>query len=392
MRHICLRGGLAAMIAGLAALTAAPAVGAAPAGPESCDPVITSVKPATGVQQKWTQFGDRAEAGEWAGGDGTYSAPLPDGRIAWLFNDTFLGPVGEGSSITPHAPVHNTIVTAHGRSGRPLETIMNGTAEDPLPVVGPAGTEQPWYWNGDGIVDDGKLYVFEFQQQAAGEGHFGFEWVGTDLATFSLPDLELESVEPTYDANDVQWGVELLRDGDYIYIYGMQQLSEWPFTKEAHVARAAVGDLDGEWEFYTGTGWSADEDDSAPIAGDVGASYAVSRVHGSYVLTTTDSFLGSEIYAHTASTPFGFAGTERVEIYDTPEGQPEFDQDAAGDIYTYNIAAHPHLGGPNTLVLSYKVNSTSITDLYNDINNNRARFIEVRFAPRPRACTAPNPE
>lgn len=30
-------------------------------------------------------------------------------------------------------------------------------------------------------------------------------------------------------------GVELLRDGDYIY--GMEPLTEWPFTKEAHVAR-----------------------------------------------------------------------------------------------------------------------------------------------------------
>jgi hypothetical protein len=289
--------------------------------------------------------------------------------------------VGEGRSITPHAPVHNTIVTAHGSSGRPLETIMRGTAQDPLPLVGPAGTEQPWYWNGDGIVDGGKLYVFEFQQQAAGEGHFGFEWIGTDLATFSLPGLELESVEPTYDANDVQWGVELIRDGGYVYIYGMQPLSEWPFTKEAHVARARAGHLDGDWEFFTGDGWSPDEDDSAPIAGDVGSSFAVARVHDRYVLATTDSFLGSQIYLHEASTPYGFAGSERVQVYDTPEGQPEYDADADGDIYTYNVAAHPHLGGRDTLVLSYNVNSTSIADLNRDIANNRARFIEVRFAP-----------
>jgi hypothetical protein len=373
MRQIRLRCGLAAMAA---ALIAAPVAGAAPAAPERCEPVITSVKPARGVQQQWSHFGDRAAAGEWAGGDGTYSAPLPDGRVAWLFNDTFLGPVGEGSSITPHAPVHNTIVTAR-RSGRPLETFMGGTVEDPLPVVGPPGTEQPWYLNGDGIVDDGRLYVFEFKQQEAGSGHFGFEWIGTDLATLSLPGLELESVEPTYSANDVQWGVELLRDGGYIYIYGMQPLSEWPFTKEAHVARAPVGGLDGAWEFYTGEGWSPDEDDSAPIAGDVGASYAVSRVHGHYVLATTDSFLGSKIYAHVAPTPFGFYGSERVQIYDTPEGQPEYDQDADGDIYTYNVAAHPHVR-PNVLVLSYNVNSTSIGDLFENIDNNRARFIEVR--------------
>ena len=394
MRGIGIRHGVLAVTAGLAATTAgfiAPAAGAgAPAAaPESCELGIKKVKPATGVQQKWTHFGDRARRGEWAGGDGTYSAPLPDGRVAWLFNDTFLGPVGDGSSITPHAPVHNTIVTAHGRSGRPLETILNGSPENPLPLVGPAGTEEPWYWNGDGIVDDGRLYVFEFKQQAAGEGHFGFEWIGTDLAAFSLPRLELRSVEPTYGANDVQWGVELIRAGGYIYIYGMQPLDEWPFTKEAHVARAEVGELDGDWEFYTGDGWSPDENDSASISGDVGSSYSVTRVRDRYVLATTDSFLGSQIYVEVASSPFGFDEAERTQIYDTPEGQPEFDEHADGDIYTYNVAAHPHLGSRHTLVLSYNVNSTNIADLNNDINNNRARFVDVRFAPDKRSGCRP---
>jgi hypothetical protein len=370
-------------VVGASAVAATEAAGQQPA----CDLTVTDVKPADGLQEKWREFGDRAGAGEWAGGDGTYSAPLPDGRVAWLFNDTFLGPVGEGGSIIPHPPVHNTIVTAHGESDRPLETIIDGTAETPLPLVGPPGTAEPWYWNGDGIVDDGKLRVFEYKQQTAGEGHFGFEWIATDLATFSLPELELESVQPTYGANNVQWGVELLRVGGYIYIYGMETAF---LDKHVHIARAPVGNLDADWEFYTGTGWSPDEDDSARILRAVGASYGVTRVRDRYVLATTDQFLGSEVYLHVASTPVGFAGSERVTIYDTPEGQPEYDEDAAGDIYTYNIAAHPHLGGENTLVLSYNVNSTQIADLNRDINNNRARFIEVRFAPERRPCEAPN--
>lgn len=349
----------------------------------SCGLAVAEVKPATDVQQKWRHFGDRARAGEWAGGDGNYSAPLPDGRTAWLFNDTFLGPVGKGSSITPHAPVHNTIVTARRPNDRPTRMLMNGTADDPRPLVGPPGTADPWYWNGDGIVDDGKLQVFEFKQRTAGSGHFGFEWIATDLAKFSVPQLELQSVEPTYDANNVQWGVELLRDGGYIYVYGMETAF---LDKHVHIARARVGKLDGEWEFFTGSGWSSDEDDSARVLRAVGASFGVARVRDRYVLSTTDQFLGSEIYLHTATSPVAFAGTERVTIYDTPEGQPDYDEDAAGDIYTYNVAAHPHLGPPNTLVLSYNVNSTAIEDLYRDINNNRSRFIRVRFAPRPRSC------
>lgn len=33
--------------------------------------------------------------------------------------------------------------------------------------------------------------------------------------------MQLERITPTYDGDNIQWGVELLRDGDYIYIYGM---------------------------------------------------------------------------------------------------------------------------------------------------------------------------
>ena len=92
--------------------------------------------------------------------------------------------------------------------------------------------------------------------------------------------------------------------------------------------------------------------------------------------------------AYAAATPFGFAGTEREQIYDTPEGQPEFDADAGGDIYTCNVAAHPTVARPDTLVISYNVNSMSIADRYHDISNNRARFLRIGFAPADRACAA----
>ncbi|MBF8186229.1 hypothetical protein ITP53_10815 [Nonomuraea sp. K274] len=379
------------LVGATGSLTAAPAFGAvAGRTAPTCDLIVADVEPDVRTQRDWERFGDRAVAGEWAGADGTYSAALPDGRIAWLFNDTFLGPVGPGRSIQPHDPVHNTIVTTRRGSDRPVTTVLgDGTAAgEPLPIVGPPGTDQPWYWNADGIVDEGRLYVFEAKQQAAGEGHFGFEWIGTDLAVLSLPDLKVERVVPTYDSADITWGVELLPVDGYIYIYGVRQLKEFPGTKEALVARAGEGELDGTWEFYTGDGWSSNEHDATAIAGDVGSSYGVSEVNEQYVMVTTDSFLGSAIYTLTASSPFSFAGVTRRQIYDTPEGQPEYDDTASGDIYTYNVAAHPVLSRKNTLAVSYNVNSTGIDDLFRDISNNRARFLEIRFKPQPPNCRA----
>ncbi|GAB3467525.1 hypothetical protein [Actinophytocola sediminis] len=376
-----IRTALTVVLVGLAgSLTPVPAGAQVPVTP-SCDPVVDQVRPDLATQRSWQRFGDGARAGQWAGADGTYSAALPDGRTAWLFNDTFLGPVGPGHAIQPHSPVHNTIVTTRPGSDRPATTMLGGgTPAEPLPIVGPPGTEQPWYWNLDGIADGGRLYVFEAQQQVSGDGHFGFEWIGTDLAVLSLPDLRVERVVPTYDSVDIAWGVELLPVGEHIYVYGVRQREEWPGTKQAYVARAPKGGLAGAWEFFTGDGWSATERDAAPIADDVGSSYGVAEVHGRFVLVTTDSFLNPPIHVLTASTPYGFAGLPRQEIYATPEGQPEFDDGASGDIYTYNVAVHPVLSKRNTLVVSYNVNSTSIDDLFGDITNNRARFLELRFA------------
>jgi hypothetical protein len=141
--------------------------------------------------------------------------------------------------------------------------------------------------------------------------------------------------------------------------------------KEVHLARARTGHLLGPWQFSTGSGWSSDPAASAPLLGNVGSSYGVTRVDGQYVLATTGSFLDPQIYLYTAPTPAGpFTGG--TKIYTAPE--------ASNGLYAYNVAAHPELTGPGKLVLSYNVNSSRLSDLYANINNNRARFITVSFA------------
>lgn len=42
--------------------------------------------------------------------------------------------------------------------------------------------------------------------------------------------------------------------------------------------------------------------------------------------------------------------------------------------------AGPELSRPGELVISYNVNSQKIDDLYANINDNRARFLDLRFA------------
>jgi hypothetical protein len=369
-----------ALSMGMAAVGSIPAVASSRAGdgPASdAAPVVASVTPDTQLDQAWRQYGDSGGQGSWAGADGTYSVPVPGGHDAWLFNDTFLGPVNAGQSLPSTAGfIHNSVVLTSPRATRIGTFITGGTRQDPQSLVGPTnspptpnGTAPYWYWNTDGVVDAGHLYVFEAKiGPTDSPPPFDFAQTGMAVAEFSLPGMRLESVTPTYGGSDVSWGVQLLREGPWIYIYGVESGTS---GKEVHLARARSGHLLGPWQFSTGSGWSSDPAASAPLLGNVGSSYGVAKVGGQYVLATTDSYLDPQIYLYTAPTPAGpFTGG--TKIYTPPE--------ASQGLYTYNVAAHPELTGPGKLVLSYNVNSFSLSDLYANISNNRARFITVSFA------------
>jgi hypothetical protein len=340
---------------------------------------VASVTPDVSLDQAWRQYGDSSGQGGWAGADGTYSTPIPGGHDIWLFNDTFLGPVNADESLPPTAGfIHNSAVLTSPRTDRIETFVTGGTRQDPQSLVGPTnspptpgGTAPYWYWNTDGVVDQGHLYVFEAEiGPTNAPPPFNFGQIGMKIATFSLPGLHLQSLTPTYGESSISWGVQLLRQGPWIYIYGDEGAY---LNKYVHLARVRASDPLGSWEFYTGTGWSPNPAASARLLGHVGASYSVTPVDGHYVLATTDSFLDPQIYLYTAASPTGpFTGGQK--IYTAPQ--------AGGDIYVYNVAAHPELTGPDQLVLSYNVNSFKLADLYANINNNRARFITVDFANR----------
>jgi hypothetical protein len=140
-----------------------------------------------------------------------------------------------------------------------------------------------------------------------------------------------------------------------------------------HVARAKVGQLaQRSWQFWTGSGWTSDPTKSAALIDNIGSSYAVTPVGGYYLLTTSDHYLGDKMYVATSPSPTG-PFTNRTEIFTAPE--------AGGNIYApYNIAAHPEISRPGQLVISYNVNSQKIDDLYADINNNRARYLDLTLS------------
>ena len=55
---------------------------------------LTSWSAEAELTREFARYGDDAgRADDWTGGDGTHSVRLPDGRVLWLFSDTYLGQV-----------------------------------------------------------------------------------------------------------------------------------------------------------------------------------------------------------------------------------------------------------------------------------------------------------
>ena len=128
-------------------------------------------------------------SGRWSGADRTASVALPDGRLLWLFSDTFLGEVGPDHSRPRDSPfINNSAVLQRGRQ---LErTVHGGTPEQPTSLV-PTGVAGEFYWAGDATVDGGTVRAVYNRYRRTGSGGLDFALLGSALATFGLPGLEL---------------------------------------------------------------------------------------------------------------------------------------------------------------------------------------------------------
>lgn len=321
------------------------------------------------MQQLWTDYGNNNDSvTDWTGADGTFSVELPDGRIVWLFSDTYLGHVDEGATRSSAPPIVNNSMVVQAVDGGDLGPTLTGSA-----FLGSG------YWTMDGTVEDDTLRVFANQLGGTTSG----------IASFSLPDLvrtgPVQNVPSTHPdvAGVIYWGGSILEQADYTYVYGdARPAGALYFT--TYLARVPAGQLtSAAWEYWTGTTWSTDLLQARPLADTAGAnvraSGSVVANEGHYVLVGKENQLFTdEIRAYTSPTPWGpFTGP--TALYDTPE----FGQPCGGStMFTYRVNAHPAFQqqSANTMLFSYNVHCKVIDGYdpawnYQDATLYRARFI-----------------
>jgi hypothetical protein len=352
-------------------------------------PGPTAATPDAAANSQWRRLGDTAGPGQWSGADGTSSVRLPDGRVAWFFSDTYLGPVNPDGSRSAAGFVHNSLVV---QDGERLTTVPADT-----PVRPPAGTPG-WYWAGAGLVEGGKLVEFYHRLDGFG-GDWNFAEQGVALATFSLPGLRLESVRelpaapPLPARTPIMWGSALFDQGSWTYVYGYRgHLDRLDHPKWLYVARAPRGHVSdpASWLYDTGAGWSADPAQAAELPTRVDSGFGLARVKDRYALITRrpSADLGDgAILAYLARSPAGpFGDADSALIYRAPE--------TSSGWFVYQARVHPQLAGHDRIVMSYNVNTSLVDGACTPQNLRQAavyrpRFVSVPFAAFRRGYTAP---
>lgn len=325
---------------------------------EISDNITTS--PAGVFSNLFDRFGDG-----WTGGDGVYSYELPDGRILWTYGDSFLGTVNPDYTRPGGPLINNCFVIQNGSS---LTTLAGGTDENPEAYVQPWDNDNHWYWPGHGQVVGNKLYMCMLRLRSSGEGGvWGFEHIGTDMAVFSLPELEIIDQYEIARTTQYLMGVSTFREGNTIYVYGTRST----IGKRCLAARINVN-TPGNIEYWDGESWGPDFIGNAYLQTSnsqdliVSNQFTVFRHRGKYRLLTQEDFLGSRIYLYSSDNLTG-PWTNRQLVYDTPE--------TGGNIFTYNAFLHEHIVHPQKgALVTYSVNSQNFWDLFSDARIYRPRY------------------
>lgn len=320
----------------------------------------------------------------WIGADGDYSVRLSEGKILWLFSDTWLGEVKDGKRANPKL-INNSIGIQRGTNPATASVEFfygrdkKGTAEAFIKPKHGRGYFWPF---GAARTDDG-LFVFLQNVENYKTGTpFGFRLFDTVLAQVSNPDDEPMRWKikqrkipfAKFAPNEtLLLGGAILHEKPFVYIYGTHTQTNENKRAELVLARVHEKDLANfdNWEFFTKKGWRKTTRDLQPLSPKTASEFSVSWLPTleKYALVQSDHTFG-RIKISFSAKPEGPWSKPEI-IYEKPESKWP-------GVFSYAGKAHPALSGdPNELVISYAANAWNFFQVINDARLYWPRFVKV---------------
>lgn len=370
------------------------------------DPVVNDQRLQFRVEEapEWTALFRRSQG--WFGGDGIFAIPFSgndfmdssaDDSVLFVFSDTMVGEIINGKLTPGYKMINNSVMILQGEE--PLEDKANflvnrDKSGAPRTLFVPKtleAQEGDYYWLGDGFVsnENGNLYLFAYRiRNTNTKDDFPFREVGNTLlvvpqgSQYPFEDYyEIDLSLSDYDLpGHTSFGVGVLNNSreagahdpdGFVYVYGIRG-----GNKELVAARTkpeSVEDVSG-WEFWNGTGWSENVNESEALSDSVSNELSVSSIgDGRYALVYQYGGIFPTIYMQIGETPVGPFGP-RLKVWETTDYLED------KDLFSYNAKAHPAISRPGELIVSYNVNSFKFFEVIERMPNlYRPRFVRIVF-------------
>lgn len=301
----------------------------------------------------------RLNSGGWTAGDATISVPLPDGRVIWLFGDSYTVAVNLQNNTLPCLfQVRNCFMVQNATDPASFKTILDTTSTGVnMTTFKLRSNDTSIFWPGHGYVHNDTVYIFLERYDNA-----TLEYEGCYLAKLTYPDLhQVTIVKAQATPVNYIYGRAVIADeqANKLYIYGNHL--NW-IVWEPVLARCDLSNPLLPWEYYTGSGWSSIGSQAQKIGNDpVSPGFSVFEHEGYYYLITQENGylecgLGREIYSYKSVTPWGpFSGQKLLY---TEESKIN-----GNYLLTYNAQAHPWNIEDNQLLVCYNVNDRVDTQM-----------------------------
>lgn len=362
---------------GLAIFICIPSLALAATGEEHCAPAtLPKASINTALSQLFaTQYGPG-----WIGGDSTYSARLPDGRMVFTFSDTLVGTAKEDGTASITGMPRNSLLVG------PLDALVPvypGTQEAPQSFI-PAREEGKWFWAFGTYVENDALLIFVNEFDA---GNFFGRFTGkSGIAMIDIPEGKLPRFNRLIllpDAADTAWGRAVLEDGNYRYIYGMATKPGSDAFSGMKIARVprGQGTQTELWHYWNGGEWQPNAQEAAvlPTTNELdGVMKMPAKLGKGYMAVSIPFgvFTDTVLQLSFACSPQG-PWSAPATIYTLPEitGPQAYKNEIA-----YLPTVHPELGEAGRIIVSYNINTTDGFAAYkSNIHVYQPRFLTLSY-------------
>lgn len=318
----------------------------------------------------------------WLGGDACYSVPLGEGRILWLFGDSFVDPAGSGDRRRSRM-VRNTLAIQHGADPAAARVTFHwGEAGDGAPAAFFADDGEHGYWPLHGVrLEGGPLLLFQTVVRATpGEG-LGFAIDGWRIRRIDGVDGEparwrATALRPPPTPFPCTVGTAVWRDGDHVVALG----TGGGAVHTGLLCRFAVADLLADRvapQWWNGSAWAPADAAPGPafVMPEAGPECSLHRERdGSWLHVTSRGFGATTLALRSAPAPQGPWG-ELTPVYTPPESR-------GPRPFVYAGKAHPELdAGPGWLAVTYAANAWDFAALFTPDGQRELywpRFVRLR--------------